>query len=73
MLGTLSHIIRLSTPLPSGSKTVGPRKLQFQCDLYALQYPPDGGNVGIINHLAIIASITTNVSGLYDALIDVEL
>ena len=25
MLGTLSHIRRLSTPLPSGSKTVGPR------------------------------------------------
>ena len=27
MLGTLSHIRRLSTPLPAGSKTVGPRKL----------------------------------------------
>ena len=27
MLGTLSHIRRLSYPLPAGSKTIGPRKL----------------------------------------------
>ena len=29
MLGTLSHVRRLSTPLPSGSKTLGPRKLHI--------------------------------------------
>ena len=76
MLGTLSHIRRLSTPLPSGSKTVGPRKLHnSQWGFVCPTESPDGGNVGIINHLAIIARVTTNVSGsgLYDALIDGEL
>ena len=27
MLGTLSHVRRLSNPLPPGSKSLGPRKL----------------------------------------------
>ena len=75
MLGTLSHIRRLSTPLPSGSKTVGPRKLHNHNGVLFVQQSPDGGNVGIINHLSIIARVTNNISetGLYDALIDAEL
>ena len=63
MLGTLSHVRRLSTPLPSGSKTVGPRKLHnSQWGLVCPIESPDGGNVGIINHLSIIAKVTTNIS-----------
>ena len=76
MLGTLSHIRRLSTPLPSGSKTVGPRKLHnSQWGFVCPTESPDGGNVGIINHLSIIARVTNNISetSLYDALIDAEL
>ena len=62
MLGTLSHIRRLSTPLPSGSKTVGPRKLHnSQWGFVCPTESPDGGNVGIINHLSII-KITNNIS-----------
>ena len=76
MLGTLSHIRRLSTPLPPGSKTVGPRKLHnSQWGFVCPTESPDGGNVGIINHLAIIARVTNNIdeSGIYTALLDGEL
>ena len=75
-LGTLSHIRRLSTPLPSGSKTIGPRKLHnSQWGFVCPTESPDGGNVGIINHLSIIARVTNNISegGLYEALVDGEL
>ena len=76
MLGTLSHIRRLSTPLPSGSKTIGPRKLHnSQWGFVCPTESPDGGNVGIINHLAIMARVTTNIfeGGIYDSLIDGDL
>ena len=73
MLGTLSHIIRLSTPLPAGSKSIGPRKLHnSQWGYVCPTESPDGGNVGIINHLSIISSVSFSISedGIYDALID---
>ena len=73
MLGTLSHIRRLSYPLPSGSKTIGPRKLHnSQWGFVCPTESPDGGNVGIINHLSIFARVTTNIdeSSIYEALID---
>jgi DNA-directed RNA polymerase II subunit RPB2 len=76
MLGTLSHIRRISTPLPSGSKTIGPRKLHnSQWGFVCPTESPDGGNVGIINHLSIIARVSNNISedGLYDALVDGDL
>jgi DNA-directed RNA polymerase II subunit RPB2 len=76
MLGTLSHIRRLSFPLPSGSKSLGPRKLHnsqwgFVCPIDS----PDGGNVGIINHLSIISKVSTNISekGIIDCLKDINL
>ena len=73
MLGTLSHIRRLSNPLPPGSKSIGPRKLHnSQWGFVCPSESPDGGNVGIINHLSIVAQISFNVSetGIRDALID---
>ena len=73
MLGTLSHIRRLSYPLPAGSKTIGPRKLHnSQWGFVCPSESPDGGNVGIINHLTIIAKLTINIeeTGIYDALLD---
>ena len=76
MLGTLSHIRRLSFPLPSGSKSLGPRKLHnsqwgFVCPIDS----PDGGNVGIINHLSIMAKVSTNISetGIIECLTDINL
>ena len=76
MLGTLSHIRRLSFPLPATSKTIGPRKLHnsqwgFVCPIDS----PDGGNVGIINHLSIMAKVSTNISetGIIECLTDINL
>jgi len=76
MLGTLSHIRRLSYPLPAGSKSLGPRKLHnsqwgFVCPIDS----PDGGNVGIINHLSVIAKVSTNISenGIIECLKDINL
>ena len=73
MLGTLSHLRRLSYPMASGSKTIGPRKLHnSQWGFVCPSESPDGGNVGIINHLTIIAKVSINIEnkGIYDALID---
>lgn len=75
-LGTLSHIRRLSYPLPSGSKTIGPRKLHnSQWGYVCPSESPDGANVGIINHLTIIARVTINIeeTGIYIALLDHKL
>ena len=76
MLGTLSHIRRLSYPLPSGSKTIGPRKLHnSQWGFVCPSESPDGGNVGIINHLTIMAKISINIdkSNIYQCLIDLNM
>jgi len=73
MLGTLSHLRRLSYPLPSGSKSMGPRKLHnSQWGFVCPTESPDGGNVGIINHLSIMAIISFSVSesGIFTALLD---
>lgn len=69
-LGTLSHIRRLSFPLPSGSKTIGPRKLHnSQWGFVCPSESPDGGNVGIINHLSIMAKVTSNINS--DSILEV--
>jgi len=73
MLGTLSHTRRISNPLPAGSKSLGPRKLHnSQWGFICPSESPDGGNVGIINHLSIACKISFNVSedNIYLALID---
>jgi len=76
MLGTLSHTRRLSYPLPAGSKSFGPRKLHnSQWGFVCPTESPDGGNVGIINHLSIMAKVTTNISenGILECLKDVNI
>lgn len=73
MLGTLSHLRRLSYPMPSGSKMIGPRKLHnSQWGFVCPSESPDGGNVGIINHLSIMAQVSFNISteGIIEALVD---
>ena len=76
MLGTLSHTRRILNPLPPGSKSLGPRKLHnSQYGFVCPTESPDGGNVGIINHLSIVSKISFNVSegNIYYALTDVGL
>jgi len=73
MLATLSHIRRLSYPMAAGSNTIGPRKLHnSQWGFVCPSESPDGANVGIINHLSIIAkvSVTIEEEGIYEALMD---
>ena len=73
MLGTLSHLRRLSYPLPSGSKNDKPRKLHnSQWGFVCPSESPDGGNIGIINHLSIMAIVSFNVSeeNIFLALLD---
>tara|TARA_B100000900_G_scaffold416092_1_gene449021 strand:- start:413 stop:4141 length:3729 start_codon:yes stop_codon:yes gene_type:complete len=73
MLGTLSHLRRLSNPLPPGSQSFGPRKLHnSQWGFVCPSESPDGGNVGIINHLSISTIVSFNVSetGITEALLD---
>ena len=76
MLGTLSHIRRLSYPLPAGSKTIGHRKLHnSQWGFVCPSESPDGGNVGIINHLTIMVKVSINIdpTSIYQALLDVDM
>ena len=73
MLGTLSNIRRLCYPLPAGSKSIGPRKLHnSQWGFVCPSESPDGANVGIINHLTIVAQVSSNIEtgGIYEALLD---
>jgi DNA-directed RNA polymerase II subunit RPB2 len=73
MLGTLSHTRRISNPLPAGSKSIGPRKLHnSQWGFICPSESPDGGNVGIINHLSISTQISFNIAetNIHDALVD---
>ena len=63
LFGTLAHTRRLLFPLPPGTKTTEPRKLNttqwgYVCPIES----PDGGNVGIINHLAISSNVTFGIS-----------
>mgnify|MGYP001344998585 CR=1 FL=1 len=63
MLGTLSHVRRIAYQLPPGSKTIGPRKLNnTQWGMICPTESPDGGNVGIMNHLSFISRVTTTIS-----------
>ena len=73
MLGTLSHVRRLSYPLPAGSKSLGPRKLHnSQWGFVCPTESPDGSNTGIINHISIMALVSFNVSekNIYECLLD---
>ena len=46
----------------AGSKTIGPRRLHnSQWGFVCPTESPDGGNVGIINHLSIISTISFNI------------
>lgn len=73
MLGALSHVRRLVTPLPAGSKVMGPRKLHnSQWGFVCPTESPDGANTGLYNHLSIISTISFNIdsSGIYDCLLE---
>ena len=75
LLGTTAVLRRVTFPLPSGSKAIGPRKLHSsQWGYICPSESPDGGNVGIVNHLAITASVSfwINPSGIINCLKDLH-
>jgi len=76
LLGTTATLRRVTFPLPSGSKAIGPRKLHgSQWGYICPSESPDGGNVGIVNHLAFTASVSfwVNPAGIMRCLHDLNL
>ena len=58
-VGTTSHLRRIHTPIPSGAKIRAPHSLH--ATTWGTMCPnesPDGGNIGIIKHLSVLAHIT---------------
>ena len=61
----LSHLRKVNLPLDSSAKVIGPRLLHSsQWGIIDPVDTPDGGNVGLHKHLAIMAFITNSVSGI---------
>jgi DNA-directed RNA polymerase II subunit RPB2 len=59
----ISHLRKISLPLDSSAKVVGPRLLNSsQWGLIDPIDTPDGGNIGLHKHLAISTSITIGTS-----------
>ena len=60
----LSHLRKISLPLESSAKVVGPRLLHSsQWGIIDPVDTPDGGNIGLHKHMAIAAKITSGCSG----------
>jgi DNA-directed RNA polymerase II subunit RPB2 len=61
--GMLSHLRKTNLPLDASVKIVGPRLLHStQWGLIDPIDTPDGGNIGLHKHLAIMTTITSTVS-----------
>jgi len=60
----ISHLRKISLPLDSSAKVIGPRLLHSsQWGIIDPVDTPDGGNVGLHKHMAISAKITSGCSG----------
>jgi DNA-directed RNA polymerase II subunit RPB2 len=61
----ISHLRKINLPLDASAKVVGPRLLN--CSQWGLIDPidtPDGGNIGLHKHLAIVTHITSGSSSV---------
>ena len=62
-LSFIAHLRKLNLPLDSSAKVVGPRLLHTtQWGIICPLHTPDGGNIGLHKHLAIMAHITSGCS-----------
>jgi DNA-directed RNA polymerase II subunit RPB2 len=62
-MGFLSHLRRVRTPMSAELKVVAPRRLHStQWGAMCPSESPDGGNIGLIKHLALLCHITPDVS-----------
>ena len=58
----ISHLRKINLPLDASAKVVGPRKLHgSQFGIIDPVDTPDGGNIGLHKHMAIMAQITSGV------------
>ena len=61
----LSHLRKINLPLDASAKVIGPRLLHSsQWGIIDPVDTPDGGNVGLHKHLAIMSFITNGISGV---------
>lgn len=59
LLSYVSHVRRVNQTLPPGAKLDEPRKMRAsQWGSLCPVESPDGGNIGIMNHLTVLASIS---------------
>ena len=59
LLSYISHVRRVNQTLPPGAKLDEPRKMRAsQWGSLCPVESPDGGNIGIMNHLTVLASIS---------------
>lgn len=62
-MSTLSHMRRISTPIDSSGKLIGPRKLQnTQWGYVCPSETPEGHSIGVVKNLSVTCEITNNIS-----------
>jgi len=61
-MSTLSHLRRVSTPIDSSGKLIGPRKLQnTQWGYICPSETPEGHSIGVVKNLSVTCEITNNI------------
>ena len=61
-MSTLSHLRRISTPIDSSGKLIGPRKLQnTQWGYICPSETPEGHSIGVVKNLSVTCEITRDI------------
>ncbi len=61
-MSTLSHLRRVSTPIDSSGKLIGPRKLQnTQWGYICPSETPEGQSIGVVKNLSVTCEITNDI------------
>jgi DNA-directed RNA polymerase II subunit RPB2 len=61
-MSTLSHLRRISTPIDSSGKLIGPRKLQnTQWGYVCPSETPEGHSIGVVKNLSVSCEITNEI------------
>tara|TARA_B100000900_G_scaffold415953_1_gene448097 strand:- start:3920 stop:7276 length:3357 start_codon:yes stop_codon:yes gene_type:complete len=64
-MSTLSHLRRISTPIDSSGKLIGPRKLQnTQWGYICPSETPEGQSIGVVKNLSVTCEITSDINPL---------
>jgi len=63
LMSTLSHLRRISTPIDSSGKLIGPRKLQnTQWGYICPSETPEGHSIGVVKNLSVTSEITSDIT-----------